>query len=248
MRAAASFRASSWGAGRSFSAALVASGETASSAAEAGVHGSRLVVYSSKAWARRSGTASRIRAVALSTASSCAASKASRRPSSASNPGAELSSRRGSATAGRAQRLDERRDRVALELERSGGHDQPARHRHDLLDHAQAIRLEGRAGVDEVDDRLRKPDQGSKLHRSVELDQVHVHALGGEELARRADVLCGDSQARALLHRRRVVEPLGHRDYHAASRNAEVERLVKALAAVLGEEVAPGAAKVGGAG
>ena len=74
-----------------------------------------------------------------------------------------------------------------------------------------------------------------------------MHALGGEELARGLQVLGGDAQARALLHGARVVESLAHRDHHAAAGDAEVERLVQALPAMLGEHILAGDAEVGGA-
>ena len=76
-----------------------------------------------------------------------------------------------------------------------------ARDRHDLLDRDQVVRPQRVAGGDEVDDGVGEADQRRELHRAVELDQVDVHALGGEVLARGADVLGRDAQARALLHR-----------------------------------------------
>ena len=144
------------------------------------------------------------RAVARSTASSCAASKAS----SARELGLEAG--RGGVEAarlshGRPRRSAsiERRDRVALQLERRGVDDEAARDRHDLLDHAQPVGAQRVAGVDQVDDRVGEAHERRQLHRAVELDQVDVHALGGEVLARGADVLGRHAQARALLHRAR---------------------------------------------
>jgi len=72
----------------------------------------------------------------------------------------------------------------------------------------------------------------------------HVHALGGKVLARGTDVLGRQRAARALLHRAVVVEAFAHRDHHLAFRDAEVERLVKTLPAVLEQDVAPGHTEV----
>ena len=72
-----------------------------------------------------------------------------------------------------------------------------------------------------------------------------MHSLRGEVLARGSDVLGRDPQPRSAAHRRLVIEAARHRDHHAAARDAEVERLVQALAAVLGVEVAPGHTEVG---
>ncbi len=60
-------------------------------------------------------------------------------------------------------------------------------------------------------------------------------------------VLGGDAQARALAHAAAIVEALAHRDHHAAGGDAQVDRLVQAFAAVLGEHVAPGDAEIGAA-
>ena len=61
------------------------------------------------------------------------------------------------------------------------------------------------------------------------------------------DVLGRDAEARAALHRAGVVEAAPRRDHHAAAADAEVERLVEALAAVLEQHVLAGDAEVGGA-
>ena len=74
-----------------------------------------------------------------------------------------------------------------------------------------------------------------------------MHALRGEVLARRAHVLRRDANARAALHRARPVEAAARRDDHAAAADAEVERLVEAVAAVLEQHVLAGDAEVGGA-
>src|ERR1700694_722666 len=225
MRRAANSSASRSRPGRRARAPCATAEATCRSAAEAGLQRSKRAVYSMRAASPRVRTASRISAVARSTPSSWAASKASNRANSGSKPGASVERRRGSAMDRLRDRLDEGRKRVALELQGSGIDDEAARDRHDLLDRPQAVRLQRVAGVDEVDDRIGEAHERRELHRAVEADQVHVHALGGEMLARGTDVLGRDSQARALLHRRRVIELLADRDDHAALRDAEVERL-----------------------
>ena len=55
--------------------------------------------------------------------------------------------------------------------------------------------LQRLAGAHQVDDRVGEPGQRRELHRAVELDQIDVHALGGEVLARRLHVLGGDLAA-----------------------------------------------------
>ena len=74
-----------------------------------------------------------------------------------------------------------------------------------------------------------------------------MHALVGEVLARDRGVLGRHAQPRALVHGVLVVEVVAHRDAHAALRDAQVQRLVQALAAVLDQHVAAGHAQVGAA-
>ena len=74
-----------------------------------------------------------------------------------------------------------------------------------------------------------------------------MHALPREVLARGVDVFRRHAQARALGHGLRIVEPLAHRDHHAAARDAEVDRLIEALAAVLDQHVAAGDTEIGAA-
>ncbi len=118
-------------------------------------------------------------------------------------------------------------DRLALQLHRGLVDDQPRRDRHDRLDLDQVVRGERRAGRHEVDDRVRQADQRAELHRAVQLDQVDVHALHVEVLARRLHVLRRDRQPRAVAHRVRVVEAARRGDRHPAARDAEVERRIQ---------------------
>src|SRR5436853_2270911 len=164
MRRAANSSASRSGAGSLRSASFARSAGTCKAAAEAGFQRSKRSVYSRRAASPRRRTASRICAVARSTPSSWVASKASRRSSASSNPGSDDESRRGSGTARLSERFDERRERVALQLERGGIDDEPARDRKDLLDDAQAVGAQRIARIDEVDDRIGEADEGRQLH------------------------------------------------------------------------------------
>jgi hypothetical protein len=101
-------------------------------------------------------------------------------------------------------------------LERRLVDDEPRRDRHDLLDRDEVVLPQRVAGRHEVDDRVGQPDERRELHRAVQPDEVHVHALVGEVLARGGDVLGRDAQPRTLAHRRLVVEALLHRHHHAA--------------------------------
>ena len=78
--------------------------------------------------------------------------------------------------------------------------DQPRADRHDVLDRDQVVGPQRVAGGHQVDDRVGQPDQRRELHRAVELDEVDVHALGREVLARGLHVLGRDADARAALH------------------------------------------------
>ena len=141
------------------------------------------------------------------------------------------------------QRLEPRR----LGLQRRLVDDQARRDLHDLLDLGQLVRAQRAAAAHQVDDGVGQPDQRGQFHRAVELDQVDVHALGREVLARDLHVLGGDAQPRTTPHRIGVVEAVRRRDAHPATRDAQVDRLVQALAAVLEQHVLAGHAEVGSA-
>src|SRR3546814_14972809 len=59
----------------------------------------------------------------------------------------------------------------------------------DLLD--KVVGLECAAGGNEVDDAVGQADQRRQFHRTVQLDDVHVHAFAGEVFARGAHLLGG---------------------------------------------------------
>ncbi len=114
-----------------------------------------------------------------------------------------------------------------------------------MLDFDQVVGAQGAAAADQVDDGIRQADQRRQLHRAVQLDQIDMHALGGEMLARALHVLGGHAQARAVAHRAGVVETGLHRHRHAALGDVQVDRLVQAFAAVLEQHILAGHAEVG---
>src|SRR5712672_2751133 len=133
--------------------------------------------------------------------------------------------------------VEERLEGVAPELERRLVDDEAGADRPDLLDRAQAVGAQRIAAGDQVDDRVGQTHERRELHRAVKPDQIDVHALRREVLARGLHVLGRHTQTRALAHGERVVEAFGNRDHHAARCDAEVERLVQPLAAVLEQHV-----------
>src|SRR5947208_5126101 len=143
--------------------------------------------------------------------------------------------------------VEERLDGVALELERGLVDDEAGADRSDLLDCMQAIGAQGIAAGNQVDDRVGETHERRELHRTVEPDQIDVHAFRREVLARGLHVLGRHAQTRTLAHRARVIEAFRNRDHHAARCDAEVERLVQPLAAVLEEHVLACDPQLGGA-
>src|SRR5690606_14356746 len=100
----------------------------------------------------------------------------------------------------------------------------------------------------QVDDGVGQAHQRGQLHRAVELDDVHVHALGGEVLARGAHVFGGDAQARTLVHGGLVIEAFGGGHAEAAAGDVQVGGLVQAarvLRHVLVQHILAGDAEVG---
>src|SRR5690606_3666244 len=112
------------------------------------------------------------------------------------------------------------------------------------------VGLEGVAGGDEVDDGIGQTHQRSKLHRAVQLDQINVDALARKVLTSCTHILGGDAKAGALRHGSLVVEAFAYGDAHAATRNIEIDGLVKPTAVtggVLEEYVFACNTEVGGA-
>src|SRR5690606_19385551 len=136
---------------------------------------------------------------------------------------------------------------AALELECGLIHHQARADVADVLHGNQSVGLEGAAGGDEVDDDVGQSDQGSELHRTIQLDEVDVHALAGEVFARGVDVLGGDADSCALFHRNRLIVAFAHDAHHATAGNLHVEWLIQAVAAVFVEHILAGDAEGGGA-
>ena len=142
------------------------------------------------------------------------------------------------------KRVDERLHRDAFQLERAGVDDEPGADRHDVFDDDEVVRLQRVAGRHEVDDRIGETRERRQLHRAVEFDQIDVHRLRREMLARDAHVFGRDTDPRATLHHRRPVVTAPRRDDEAAAADAEIEGLVEAVAAVLEQHVLAGDAHV----
>ena len=71
-----------------------------------------------------------------------------------------------------------------------------------------------------------------------------MHALVGEVLARRADVLGRDTEPGAAPDRLLIIETDGHGHAHPAAGDIQIQRLVEAGAAMLQEHVATGNADI----
>ncbi len=120
---------------------------------------------------------------------------------------------------------------------------------HDVFHLDQAIGLERAPGRNQIDDGVGQPGERRQFHRTVELDQIDVHALGGEVLARHVQVFGGHPQTRALFDLACVVEIMPHRHAQAATGNAQIDRQIQAVRPAAGEvfaqHVQPGHADVG---
>src|SRR5882762_2349328 len=213
--------------------------DSSRSATRATLIRSKRSVYSSTAASPLTLTAARITATSSSTFWSNVVSNAVSALRRASKPASVVESRAISSMRSRGLRelVEERLDGVALELERGLVDDEAGADRSDLLDRAQAIGAKRIAAGNQIDDRVGQTHERRQLHRAVEPDQIDVHALGCEVLARGLHVLSRHAQTRALAHRARIIEALGNRDHHSARCDAEVERLVQSLAAVLEQHV-----------
>src|SRR5258706_883764 len=200
---------------------------------------SKRSVYSSTAASPRLRTLSQISVTLPSTSSPNVASNEVSALRRASKSASVVESRAISSMLSRGFRelVEERLDGVAPELERRLVDDEAGADRLDLLDRAQAVGAQRIAAGNQIDDRVGEAHERRELHRAVEPDQIDVHALGCEVLASGLHVLGRHAQTRALAHGTRIIEALGNRDHHAARCDAQVERLVHPLAAVLEQHV-----------
>src|SRR5712671_4095154 len=207
-------------------------------------------VYSSSAASPLARTPARIAATSSSTFWSKVVSNAVSALRRASKSGSVVERRAisGMRSRGFRELVEERLEGVAPELERCLVDDQAGADRPDLLDRAQAVGAQRIAAGDQVDDRVGETHERRELHRAVKPDQIDVHALRCEVLARGLHILGRHTQTRALANGERIVEAFGNRDHHAARCDAEVERLVQPLAAVLEQHVLARDAEFGIAG
>jgi hypothetical protein len=111
----------------------------------------------------------------------------------------------------------------------------------------QIVGFQRAAGGHQIDDGVGETGQWRQFHRAVELDQVDMHALGGEVFAGDVDVLACHLQARTLAYGVCVVETGRDGDHHPAFGDLQVDRLVESVAAVFEQNVLAGDAEIGGA-
>src|SRR5215213_6740757 len=119
----------------------------------------------------------------------------------------------------------------------------------DLLAHDQAVLAQRRSGGGQVDDPLGEAGERRELDRALDLDDLRL-AAGALEVARGdAGVLRRDPHHPEATQRLRgTVLPRHGRDDHHAWPDPEVEQLVDRALGLLGEDVLPRDAEVGGAG
>src|SRR5215831_14441430 len=241
MRAAAVVSAARSAAVIALSAALNSPALISSATTLGALTRSNSAVYSSTAASPRARTSAMIAATEVSIASSCAVSTAMSCSSADSKSLAAASSLRIAASAidlflrrrRPGDRLQQRLHGVALELERGWIDDQARADGKYLLDRDELVGLEGIAAADQIDDRFGEPHQRRQLHRPVQPDQIDVHALGCEMLARRRDVFGGHAQPRSALNGSGVIEVAASGDDHSAAADAEIDGLIEAFSAVL---------------
>src|SRR6185503_10551800 len=232
MRSAACASARFWSAGKASCAALSSAAGNSNAATDVALTRSNSAVYSSTAASPRTRTSVTMLATEASIASSSALSRAVSFASADANPGSSVSRRRISGIARHrlGDRVEDRLNGIALELERGRIDDEPRADRTDLLDDDQVVGLQRLAGADQVDDQIGQPHQRRELHRSVQLDQIDMNTLGAEMRSRGAD----------------VIEIAARCDDQAAAADRQVERLIKTFSAVLEQHVLAGDAEVRG--
>src|SRR5690242_18679958 len=167
MRAAAKRSASSAAAGHWASAAATSSGVTRSRAGVSATRSKRRV-RSMTAASPRVRTSSMIAATAASTSASTSRFSATSVAKDAAKPGARLSSLRG---IGRlAEALDPAAHLLGARLQGGAVDDEARGDVGDVLDLDEAVRLQGAAGLHQIDDLPAEADARRELHGAVELD------------------------------------------------------------------------------
>src|SRR5262249_3920507 len=198
IRAAACVSASRWARGRRASAPLRVARGNSSSDTVAALTPSYLPVHSSSAASPRVRTSATISPTRRRTSLSSVASNAVSAPSRSPKSRWAVVRRAISGTLAHrfGESVEERLHRVALQLERGLVDDQARADGAHLLDGVQSVGAQRVAGRHQIDDRVCEPEQRRELHRAVELDEVDVHALRREVLARGLHELGRDAQAR----------------------------------------------------
>src|SRR5204862_1845113 len=163
----------------------IARRDSSRSATRATLTRSKRSVYSSTAASPLALTPARIAATSSSTFWSNVVSNAVSALRRASKSGSVVARRAisGMRCRGLRELVEERLDGVALELERRLVDDEAGADRTDLFDCVQAIRAQGIAAGNQIDDRVGETHERRELHRPVEPDQIDVHALRREVLA-----------------------------------------------------------------
>ena len=104
------------------------------------------------------------------------------------------------------KRVNDAAQRCLLELERRLVHHQVRADVHDALHLDQVVGLERVAGGHQIDDGVGQAGERGELHAAVEFDQVDMHALAGEKIARNGGVFGRHLQAPTGLHGAGVVK------------------------------------------
>ena len=148
---------------------------------------------------------------------------------------------------GVAEPLDHRVELVDAKLVSDPVGDQASRADADLLDHLEPVVGEGPAGVDEVDDPVRQPDERGELDGALDLDHLGLPAHALEVALGGVRVLGRDSdRAEAALGGTELVGPGLPGDDHPAATEAEVGELVDGPIRLLDQHVLAGDPEVRG--
>ena len=120
-------------------------------------------------------------------------------------------------------------DAVELQFETHAVRDEAGRGVHNVGDFLQIVLPERRSRLDNIDNALRKPDDGTKLDGAIELDVFHLHAVLVEELLSDMWEFRRHARMRIVCELRPPLR-LVHRHHQMTFAKAEVEELVDILA------------------
>src|SRR5512146_2176172 len=122
----------------------------------------------------RARTSSMIAATAASTSASSSRFAATSAAKRSAKSAARLSSLSG--TGGLAEAVDPAAHLLGARLQRGAIDNEARGHVGDVLDLDEAVRLQGAAGLDEIDDLAAEADARRQLHRAIELDAFGLNA------------------------------------------------------------------------